>query len=115
MGWMVAVSPVLAPGVASCGSDDDSGLGRPGSLVTMSTVELDERALEAARREAERRGVDVSEVVSTAVRRFVAGADLSDLLAEFRRRDEASLDALSEEEALRIADEQLDAFRSERS
>lgn len=81
----------------------------------MSTVELDERALEAAQREAERRGVDVSEVVSAAVRRFVAGADLSELLAEFRRRDAASGDALSEEQALRIADEQLDAFRSERA
>ncbi len=81
----------------------------------MSTVELDERALEAARREAERRGVDVSEVVSAAVRRFVAGADLGDLLAELRRRDEVSDDTLSEEQALRIADEELDAFRSERT
>lgn len=88
---------------------------RPGSLGAMSTVELDERALEAARREAYRRGVDVSEVVSAAVRRFVAGADLGDLLADLRRRDGASGDALSEEQALRIADEELDAFRSERA
>lgn len=76
---------------------------RPGSLVVMSMVELDERALEAARREAERRGIDVSEVVSAAVRRFVAGADLGDLLAELRRRDETSRDALTEDEELRIA------------
>jgi enoyl-CoA hydratase/carnithine racemase len=81
----------------------------------MSTVELDERAMEAARREAERRGVDVSEVVSAAVQRFVAGGDLQELLAEFRRRDEASDDALTEEEALRIANEELDAFRAARS
>jgi enoyl-CoA hydratase/carnithine racemase len=81
----------------------------------MSTVELDERALEAARREAERRSVEVSEVVSAAVRRFVAGADLGDLLAELPRRDEAAPEALSEEQALRIADEELDAFRSERA
>lgn len=81
----------------------------------MSTVELDERAMEAARREAERRGVDVSEVVSAAVQRFVAGADLQELLAEFRRRDEASDDALTEEEARRIANEELDAFRAARS
>jgi hypothetical protein len=80
----------------------------------MSMVELDKRALEAARREAERRGIEVSEVVSAAVRRFVAGADLGDLLVELRRRDETSRDALTEDEALRIADEELDAFRSER-
>lgn len=79
----------------------------------MSTVELDERVLEAARREADRRGVDVSEVVTAAVRRFVAGADLQELLDEFRRRDEAADDALDEDQALRLADEELAAVRLE--
>jgi enoyl-CoA hydratase/carnithine racemase len=81
----------------------------------MSMVELDDRALEAARREAERRGVAVSDVVSAAVQRFVAGADLQELLEEFRRRDEVSDDTLAEDEALRVAGEELDAFRSGRS
>lgn len=95
----------------------DLPTGRPGargSLGTMSTVELDPRAWEAARREAERRGVDVSEVVSAAVQRFVAGTDLQNLLAELRRRDAASAGALDEVEALRIADEELAAVRRER-
>ncbi|MEI2637992.1 MAG: hypothetical protein V9F03_03165 [Microthrixaceae bacterium] len=80
----------------------------------MSTVELDERVLEAARREADRRGIDVSEVVTAAVQRFVAGADLQELLAEFRRRDEASGDALGEDEANRLAAEELASVRRER-
>jgi hypothetical protein len=80
----------------------------------MSTVELDERVLAAARREADRRGVDVSEVVTAAVQRFVAGADLQELLAEFRRRDEVADDALGEDEARRLADEELAAVRRER-
>ena len=80
----------------------------------MSTVELDERVMEAARREADRRGVDVSVVVTTAVQRFVAGADLQELLTEFRRRDEATDDALDEDAALRLADEELAAVRRER-
>ncbi len=79
----------------------------------MSTVELDERVLEAARREADRRGVDVSEVVTAAVQRFVAGTDLQELLADFRRRDEASDDTIDEDEALRLAYEELAAVRSE--
>ena len=49
------------------------------------------------------------------MQRFVAGADLQELLAELRRKDAASTDALTEEEALRIANEELDSFRSEHS
>ncbi|MEI2640142.1 MAG: hypothetical protein V9F03_14275 [Microthrixaceae bacterium] len=80
----------------------------------MSKVELDERVLEAARREALRRGVEVSEVVTAAVQRFVAGADLQELLAQFRRRDEASGEALGEDEAYRLAAEELALVRLER-
>ncbi len=80
----------------------------------MSTVELSEEALEAARREAERRGVDVSEVISEAVQRFVVGADLGALLEEFREQDAADPNALSEADAMRIANEELTAFRRER-
>lgn len=80
----------------------------------MSTVELSEEALEAARREAERRGVDVSEVISEAVQRFVVGADLGALLEEFREQDAADPNALSEADAMRIANEELTALRRER-
>jgi hypothetical protein len=72
----------------------------------MSVVVLDEQLLGAVRREAARRGVDVSDIVSEAVQRFVVGADLRDLLADFRRQDAASGDALSEDEAMRIAAEE---------
>jgi hypothetical protein len=71
----------------------------------MTAVELDEQLLGAVRREAARRGVEPSDVVSEAVQRFVVGADLRGLLAEFRRQDAASGDALSEDEAMRIAAE----------
>lgn len=80
----------------------------------MSTVELSEEALEAARREAARRGVDVSEVISEAVQRFVVGADLGALFEEFREQDAADPEVLSEADAMRIANEELAAFRSER-
>jgi hypothetical protein len=80
----------------------------------MSAVELDDKAMEAARREAERRGIDVADVVSEAVQRFVVGTDLRELLAEFRRRDEASTEALDEDEALRIAKEELAVVRKAR-
>jgi ribosomal protein L12E/L44/L45/RPP1/RPP2 len=71
-------------------------------------------ALAAARREAQRRGIDVAEVVAEAVHRFVVGADLRELLEEFRRQDAADAGALSEDEATRIAAEELAALRSER-
>jgi hypothetical protein len=77
----------------------------------MSAVELDEELLGAVRREAARRGVDVSDVVSEAVQRFVVGADLRDLLAEFRRQDAAAENPLSEDEALRIAADERRAGR----
>lgn len=73
----------------------------------MSAVELDDNAMAAARREAQRRGVDVADVVNEAVQRFVVGTDVRELLAEFRQRDEASGAALDEDEALRIAKEEL--------
>lgn len=78
----------------------------------MSAVELSEQAFEAARREAERRGTDVSEIVDEAVQRFVVGADLRSLLTEFRALDDAAPDALTEDEALEVANEELDAVRS---
>lgn len=80
----------------------------------MLTVELSDEAMAAARREARRRGVDVAEVVAEAVQRFVVGADLRELLEDFRRQDAADPGALSEEEATRIAAEELAAMRSER-
>ena len=82
--------------------------------MVMSAVELNDEAMEAARREAKRRGVGVTEVVSEAVQRFVVGADLAQLLEEFRQRDEASSDALDEREALRIANEELAVVRQAR-
>ena len=55
------------------------------TLFSMSSVELDENLLAAAQREADRRGVDVRVVVNEAVQRFVVGADLRQLLDDFRR------------------------------
>ena len=80
----------------------------------MSTVELSEEALKAARREAERRGVNVAEVISEAVQRFVVGADLGALLEEFREQDAADPETLSEADAMRISNEELAALRRER-
>jgi hypothetical protein len=80
----------------------------------MSSIELSDEALAAARREAQRRGVDVGEVVAEAVQRFVVGADLCELLDDFRLQDAADPGALSESEATRIAAEELAALRIER-
>ncbi len=79
----------------------------------MSAVELDANVMAAAQREADRRGVDVAVVVNEAVQRFVAGADLRELFREWRQRDSGP-DALDEEAALKIANEELDAYRRER-
>lgn len=84
-----------------------------GTIRVMSAVELDDNAMEAARREARRRGVDVGDVINEAVQRFVVGADLRELLAEFRRRDETSVDAIDEDAARSIAKEELTAIRDD--
>lgn len=80
----------------------------------MSAVELDANVMAAAQREADRRGVEVGIVVNEAVQRFVVGADLRELLDEFRRRDAGSSDALDETTALVIANEELAAAREDR-
>lgn len=82
--------------------------------VVMTTVQISDELLAAARREAERRGLAVDAVVAEAVQRFVVGADLSRLLDEFGRQDAAAPDALSERDAELIAAEELAAFRSTR-
>ncbi len=79
----------------------------------MSTVELDEEVLNAVRREATRRGVGISDVVSEAVQRFVVGADLRELLAELRAQDATSGNALSEDEAMDIAGRALREIRDD--
>ncbi len=84
------------------------------TLFSMSSVELDENLLAAAQREADRRGVDVSVVVGEAVQRFVVGADLRQLLDEFRRDDAGSSDALDEATALALANDELAAVREGR-
>ena len=80
----------------------------------MSSVELDENLLAAAQREADRRGVDVSVVVNEAVQRFVVGADLRQLLDDFRRHDAESSEALDEATALALANDELAAVREGR-
>jgi hypothetical protein len=80
----------------------------------MSAVELSEQAFEAASREAERRGTDVSAIVGEAVQRFVVGSDLRYLLDDFRNGDAASTDSLTEDEALQVANEELAAVRGRR-
>ena len=79
----------------------------------MSAVELDANVMAAAQREADKRGVDVAVVVNEAVQRFVACSDLRELFREWRERD-AGPDAIDEATALRIANEELDAYRRER-
>ena len=83
------------------------------SLFLMSAVELDADVMAAAQREADRRGVEVAVVVNEAVQRFVAGSDLRELFREWRERDSGS-DAVDEATALRIANEELNAYRRER-
>jgi 5'-deoxynucleotidase YfbR-like HD superfamily hydrolase len=80
----------------------------------MSTVQLTDEAVAAARREADRRGVDVSEIVAEAVQRFVVGVEFRELLDEFRGQDATDSDALTEADAIRVAAEQLAALREER-
>lgn len=80
----------------------------------MSAVELDADVMAAAQREADKRGVDVAVVVNEAVQRFVAGANLKGLLQEFREQDAASGNALDEETAMQIANEEIAAYRRER-
>ena len=66
----------------------------------------------AAQREAQRRGVSVDVIVAEAIQRFVVGADLHELLAEFDREVTTNPDALSESEAALIAAEELAAVRA---
>ncbi|HEY9558024.1 MAG TPA: hypothetical protein VIR58_14900 [Acidimicrobiales bacterium] len=80
----------------------------------MSTVDVSAEALDAARREAERRGVDVSVVISEAIQRFVVAADLGELLDDLREQDAGVAEPLSEADALQIANEELAAFRHDR-
>lgn len=80
----------------------------------MTTVQISDELHAAARREADRRGVEVDVIVAEAVQRFVVGTDLHELLAEFSRQDSADSDALAEDDAARIAAEELTAFRHAR-
>jgi hypothetical protein len=79
----------------------------------MSTVEISEQALEAARREAQRRGTEVSDVIDKAIQRFIVGVDLRSLLDEFRTQHAADGDAVTEDDALRIASDELAAIRTQ--
>src|SRR3546814_19586504 len=87
---------------------------RRGSLEAMSTVDVSAEALDAARREAERRGVDVSVVISAAIQRFVVAADLADLLDDLREQDAGFAEPLSAADALHIANEEIAATRHAR-
>lgn len=52
-------------------------------------------------------------MVDEAVQRFIVGVDLRSLLDEFRRQDATDDGALTEEDALRIASEELAAVRTQ--
>jgi len=80
----------------------------------MTTVQISDELHAAARREAERRGVDVDVIVTEALQRFVVGADLHELLTDFSRQDASDPEALSEDEAERVAAEELVAYRRAR-
>jgi enoyl-CoA hydratase/carnithine racemase len=84
--------------------------GRAVASRVVSAIEIDENVLAAARREADRRGVDVAVVVNEAIQRFVVGADLRELLDELRERD-AAQEGLDEATALQVANEELAAVR----
>ena len=76
----------------------------------MSSVDLSDATIQVAAAEAARRGVSVDVVIEDAVRRYVAGADVRRLLSEW---DVADADAgrLTDEEAMAIAIEEIDAHR----
>ena len=80
---------------------------------TEALVRIDTAVWAAARAEAARRGVDPSVVVEEALRRHVAGEDLRRLLGELDARL-GPAERLGEEEAMRIAAEELAAHRRER-
>lgn len=63
---------------------------------------------------ADKRDVEVAVVVNEAVKRFVAGSDLKELLREWREQDAARGVVIDEEAAMRIANEELAAFREQR-
>ena len=77
-------------------------------------IDFERDVLEAARAEAARRGVAVSDVVEDAVRRYVAGAALVDLLERFSVEDTGKPEPLTDEGAYTIAAEEVDAYRSSR-
>ncbi|MGD9793554.1 MAG: hypothetical protein AB7V43_08725 [Acidimicrobiia bacterium] len=81
----------------------------------MATIELDPQVVAAAQSEADRRGVDVRVVITEAIQRFVTGADLTRLLAEFDTEDQSRPDPLSDADALSIAAEELATVRAART
>jgi hypothetical protein len=77
-------------------------------------IDFERDVLEAARAEASRRGVAVSEVVEDAVRRYVASAALVDLLERFSVEDSGKPGPLTDDEAYTVAAEEVDTYRSSR-
>jgi len=79
-----------------------------------STVELDANVMAAAPRVATKRGVAVAVVVNDAVKGFVAGSDLRELLRGWRDQDAARRAVIDDESAMQIANEEIAAFRRAR-
>lgn len=77
------------------------------------TVEVDEKLLAAARAVAERTGVPADELYERALRDVLA-RDFADLLKDIAADQAASGVALSEDEGLAMAYEELRAVRAER-
>jgi hypothetical protein len=77
-------------------------------------IDFESDVLDAARAEAARRGVAVSEVVDEAVRRYIAGGALVALLGRFSAEDAKPGSILTDDEANAIATQELDAYRSSR-
>jgi predicted transcriptional regulator len=84
-------------------------------------TEIDAELLEAVRRLARQQGRDESAVIEDAIRRYVSASSgrpgtLAELFERIDRgRKERGVEPLSEEEAMRLANEELHAMRREQT
>lgn len=76
-----------------------------------TTVRIDEELLAAAQEEADQSGTTADEVIETALRRHLALVRPSVIDKVWARQGS---ERLSAEEAMKLAYEELDAFRAER-
>ena len=78
-------------------------------------IRLDGTLRDAAAAEAERRGEDLSTFIEESIRERIGRRGLKDVLRGSEVENKARIDHPSEEEAYRIASEELEAARRERA